>query len=288
TTKSLTSAIQDDSPGVQILSEPQGRNTAPCVYWAAREIAKKNPKGIMLVMPSDHTIPQLEKFKKTVSDAIAWAQSHDDLVTLGIKPDRPETGYGYLKFGVSVGSGAYRVDSFVEKPNLDKAKEFLKAGNFYWNGGMFVWRVDVILRAFDQYAPEMKKIWDANHEKVEAAYPHMTATSIDYAVMEKASNVTAFPLDCGWDDLGSWTSLENLGELLGAKKDSSVVMAGDLISIESTQNIIDAQGKLVALLGIQDLIVVHHGDVILVARKDRAQDIKLVVEQVKKLRPGLA
>lgn len=289
TTESLGSACSEQAgPKVEILAEPRGRNTAPCVYWAARAVAARDPRGILLVMPSDHYIPKLESFRKTVSEAIAWAESHDDLVALGVRPSRPETGYGYLKIGDKLTGGASKVAAFVEKPDLKKAEEFIRAGNYLWNGGMFVWRADVILRAFDEFMPEMKQAWESSGGKVAECYPKMTATSIDYGVMEKAKNVVSFVLDCGWDDLGSWTSLEGLADVLDARREGGVVTGGELLAVESRGNIVDAPGRLVAMLGVDDLIVVEHGQAILVAHKDRAQDIRLIVEQIKKQRPDLA
>ena len=290
TTESLSHAVAEQARDVEILAEPQGRNTAPCVYWAARRIAEKDPRAIMLVMPSDHSFSAPEKFRQSIREAAAWAHAHDDLVTLGVKPSRPETGYGYLRTGDKLGpGGALRVEAFVEKPNLLKAQEFLKAGNYLWNGGMFLWRAELILKAFDQYMPEMRKIWDDNQGQVASAYPKLTATSIDYGVMEKAKNVVTFTLDCGWDDLGSWTSLEGLADLMKTRRPAGVVNGGgEIIAIDSRDNIVDVQGKLVTLLGVKDLIIVEHGGALLVADKHRAQDIKLIVEQVKKQKPELA
>ena len=293
TTRLLESAVESQvTRAVSILAEPQGRNTAPCVYWAARAVFEKDPKGVMLVMPSDHTIPRLADFQNTVTRAVAWAKSHDDLVTLGVSPTRPETGYGYLKTANGLtgveGSGGFGVEAFVEKPDLARATEYIQTGNYLWNGGMFVWRADVILKAFDDFMPEMRREWEAAGRKVEVAYPRMTATSIDYGVMERARNVVTFTLDCGWDDLGSWTSLEALAEKLSARHEAGVVTGGQAISVESYGCIVDAPGKLVALLGVEDLIVVQQGDAILIAKKDRAQDIKLIVEKVKATRPELA
>lgn len=289
TTQLLKDTVSQQAPEVEVLAEPQGRNTAPCIYWAAREVAARNPRAVMLVMPSDHYIMKADEFISTVKAAARWASEHDDLVTLGITPIRPETGYGYLKIARNgMESGCFRVDAFVEKPSLQKAQEFLKAGNYLWNGGMFLWRAEVILAAFDQYMPEMKKAWDASVGQVEKAYPQMTATSIDYGIMEKAKSVVAFPLSCGWDDLGSWTSLESLADLLGARQDTGVVTGGDVISVESQGNIIDVPGKLIALLGVKDMVVVEQGGVILVADKKRAQDIRLIVDEVKKRRPEFA
>ena len=288
TTRSLEKAVAQDSPQVTILAEPQGRNTAPCVYWGARAVVEKDPHGIMLVMPADHYIAEPEKFKASVQAAAVWAEAHDDLVTLGVKPTRPETGYGYLRIGEFLPGGTCRkVDAFVENPNSEKAREFLGSGKYLWNGGMFVWRAEVILKAFDEFMPEMKKAWTSSGGDLEKAYPQMTATSIDYGIMEKARNVVSFPLDCGWDDLGSWTSLEGVADILNAKREGGVVTGGELLAVQSSGHIVDAPGKLVAILGVNDLIVVEHGQAILVAHKDKAQDIKLVVDQLKTLHPDL-
>jgi mannose-1-phosphate guanylyltransferase len=289
TTEVLEKAVIEQASGAQVLSEPQGRNTAPCVYWAAREIAKRDPNAIMLVMPADHHMSDEAAFRKTVETAAKWASSHDDLVTLGVKPTRPETGYGYLKLASEEGpSGSRKVDAFVEKPNLDRAQAFVSTGGYLWNGGMFVWRVSEILKSFEQFMPEMRKVWEEAHGDVNSAYPKMTATSIDYGVMEKAKNVVTFTLDCGWDDLGSWTSLEGLADFLEANREGGVVTGGDLIAVESRGNIVDTPGKLTAILGVSDLIVVEAGGSIMIAPKNRAQDIRLLVDRVKKTRPELA
>jgi mannose-1-phosphate guanylyltransferase len=163
TTQKLEKAVQEEKLQAQILAEPQGRNTAPCIYWAAREVAAQNPKGIMLVMPADTYIAHPSKLIATILEAAEWARRNPDLITLAIKPTRPETGYGYLKVsekGAASLGGAKPVEAFVEKPNTENAEKFLAAGNYYWNGGMFVWRADVILEAFDQLMPEMKKAWE--------------------------------------------------------------------------------------------------------------------------------
>jgi len=273
--------------GVEVLAEPAGRNTAPCIYWAAQVISARDPKAVMMIMPSDHMIPDLEAFTQTVREASAWAREKGDLVTLGITPSRPETGYGYLRTGVVLEGQCRKVEAFVEKPNLEKALEFVRAGHYLWNGGMFLWRVDAILEEFDHAMPEMKKAWIESGGQVETAYPLLTATSIDYGVMEKSKKVVTFPLDCGWDDLGSWTSLENLAHGSDACRDGSVVINGDLASIDSSGNVIDVPGRLVATLGVNDLIIVESGQALLVADKERAQDIKQMVEKVKSLRPDL-
>ena len=288
TTELLGQEVKNQLPDVQVLAEPQGRNTAPCVYWAAREIYDRDPEGIMLVMPADHSIPQVDRFVETVQAAVQWATTHPDLVTLGVFPTRPEVGYGYLKVTPSNGPSAAKVEAFVEKPNRSRAEEFVRSGNYLWNGGMFVWGVRSILDAYDQWMPEMKKIWDEAGGKVHEAYPSLTATSIDFGIMEKAKNVVTFKLDCGWDDLGSWTSLENLAPALNAVHAAGVVVGGELVAIDSSGLIVDMPGHLVATLGVKDLVIVESGDSILIADKSRAQDIRQVVDQVKKVRPELA
>ena len=292
TTQSLAPAVESVGLSAQILAEPQARNTAPCIYWAAQRIAQNDPNGVLLVMPSDHYVANPESFSAVVKKAIHWAVEHDDLVTLGIKPSRPETGYGYLKTGeplerFSESLEVRRVEKFIEKPNLERANEFVNSGQYLWNGGMFVWRAQVILEAFDRYMPEMKQAWTQAQGNIDLAYPQMTATSIDYGIMEKSTNVVTFPLACGWDDVGSWTSLESLADSIGARRGENVISAGELVVIESKGNIIDAPSRLVALLGVNDLIVVEHGGALLVAHKDRAQDIRKVVDAVKSIRPDL-
>jgi mannose-1-phosphate guanylyltransferase len=288
TTELLAGAVREQvASSVKVLAEPQGRNSAPCLYWAAREIAKQDPKGLMLAMPSDHFIKYLDRFQETVRVAIDWADRTGDLVTLGVKPDRAETGYGYLKMGAHRSEKCIQVEQFVEKPNLSRAEEFFKSGKYLWNGGMFVWRVDALIKAFDEFMPEYSKAWNASNGDVNLAYPQMTATSIDYGIMEKAKNVVSFSLDCGWDDLGSWTSLENLAAEFKIEHSVGVVAQGQAVGVDSARNIIDVPGRCVALLGVNDLIVVEHGQALLVAQKSRAQDIRLIVDAMKIARPEL-
>lgn len=292
TTKALSTAIQTECPNSKLLIEPQARNTAPCLYWAAQMIAESNPKAVMVIVPSDHLIPPpYDSFENTIRKAIEWAKKKNDLVTLGIVPSRPETGYGYLKTQIKpspFNQDPFIVESFIEKPNLERAIDFLKDGNYFWNGGMFIWRAEIILQAFEKFMPEMQIAWKNSKKVIENAYPHMTATSIDFGIMEKAKNVVTFPLECPWDDLGSWISLESLGDQLGLIKDNNILNAGNLVSIDSQNNIVDAPEHLIALLGVEDLIVVQSNKVLLVAKKEKAQEIKKLVEKIKIIEPGLA
>jgi mannose-1-phosphate guanylyltransferase len=288
TTAALRDAIAHEAPAVTVLAEPQGRNTAPCIFWAARTVAERDPDGVMLVMSADHFVSDVDAFRRTVGAAVERARGHDDLVTLGVKPTRPETGYGYLRLGESLGDGCFRVAEFVEKPPRAAAETYWRGGSYLWNSGMFAWRARVVLAAFDRCLPEMATLWDAGGGDPSIVYPTVPATSIDYGVMEKTGNVVTFPLDCGWEDVGSWASLDTLGDALHARAPGGTVLAGEVLAVQSERNVIDVPGKLVALLGVNDLIVVEQDGALLVASKDRAQDVRLVVDEVKKRRPELA
>lgn len=291
TTAQLQDKVRDlQSDGVRILAEPQARNTAPCLYWAAREVIARDPEGIMIVLPSDHYIRQMPAFHKTMRTAVAWAEAHDDLVTLGVKPTRPETGYGYLERSEALQNTerGFRIRRFVEKPSRERAEGFMSAGNYLWNGGMFVWKARAILAAFDEHLPAYSEIWSREGGNVEAAYPLMMATSIDFGVMEKAQNVVTFELDCGWDDVGSWTAVELLYSDDHSDQAPGLVLNGKCVGVESSGNIVDAPDSLVALLGVKDLIVVRANGVLMVADKHRAQDVRALVERVKRDHPEFA
>lgn len=290
TTEALERAVRAEvGEGPRILAEPEARNTAPCLYWAAKEIANLDADAVLLVMSADHWIPDEVSFLRSVKEGAEWARTHDDLVTFGVKPTRPETGYGYVRTGASLGEGAdgLRVEAFVEKPDLEKAKSFLSSGKYLWNGGMFAWRAETILRSFDTLLPEYGKAWESAGGEVKRAFPKMAATSIDFGILEKSRNVVTFPLDCGWDDLGSWSAMEALGAGMGAGIEAGTQLAGEVVALESRGNIIDVPGKVVALLGVEDLVIVESGEVLMILPKSRAQDVKNLSEVVKRKRPEL-
>jgi mannose-1-phosphate guanylyltransferase len=287
TTARLAKAITGETPDVLVLAEPDGRNTAPCIYWAARVIGERDGDAVMLVMSADHHIADTGVFRTVVRQAAEWAATHDDLVTLGVTPSRPETGYGYLATGHEIGRTCRKVAEFVEKPDRERAEQFLEAGTYLWNSGMFAWRIPVILEAFDRFLPEIREAWDAAGNDAEKAYPRIPVISVDHGILEKATNVVTFPLDCGWEDVGSWLALENLADALGARTTAGAVFGGQIVAVDARGNIVDAPGKVVALLGVEDLIVVHHGDAVLVASKPRAQDVRRLVDEVKRVRPEL-
>ncbi len=273
---------------IDIIAEPVGRNTAPAIGLAATIIAAEDPEAVMAVLPADHYILAEEEFRATLLRAAAAARL-GHLVTLGIKPNRPETGYGYIEAGqMPDDAGAYRVQRFVEKPMIEKALEFLAAGNFYWNSGMFVWQVRVILAEMEKHLPELASalrrlnippdtgdLPAALAPQVEAVYRQLKSESIDYGVMEKAGNVTVIPADFGWSDVGSWRALP---EVMAPDGAGNVLIAGEGINIDSAGCLVYGGDKLVALVGVKDLIVVDTEDALLVCAAERAQDVKKVVE----------
>jgi len=274
---------------IKVLAEPTPRNTAPCLFWGAKELEKLNPEAVMIVMSSDHYIAHDKSFCETVQSAAQFALKNPVLITLGITPTRPETGYGYLQLGDSIqNSQAYQVKNFIEKPNFEKAFEYLSSKNYLWNAGMFVWRVDVLLKAFQKHMPEMEEIWKKHNHNPEKAFPELTATSIDYGIMEKSENVITFPLECGWDDLGSWLALETLSKEMNTKCEGGVLSdAKHWLSINSKNNIVDTPDKILVTLGIEDTIIVSHKNVLLVAKKENSQEIKKAVETLKNTFPEL-
>lgn len=288
TNKKIEAHVKSIIPkDVGVLAEPIPRNTAPCLYWGAKVLSKIDPHAVMIVMSSDHYIANNKNFINTVKKAADHAQDNSALITLGITPTRPETGYGYLELG-DKNAESYRVKRFVEKPELKKAIQYFESKNFLWNAGMFVWRVDALLKAFNDLMPEMDEIWDKHKENAGSAFPELTATSIDYGILEKSENVITYPLDCGWDDLGSWIALETLSKEMQTTHVGGVLSsATEWLSIESKNNIVDVPGKTLVTIGMEDTIIVNHNDVLLVAKKEHAQDIKKAVEQLKSTRPEL-
>jgi mannose-1-phosphate guanylyltransferase len=279
-------------PAKNILGEPAGRNTLPCVAWACAEISRRDPASTQIVLPADHLIEPAEAFRDTLRAAVAFAESRAGaLVTLGIRPTHPATGFGYLKagdaIGDSLGQEVFPVERYVEKPKLDKAVEFLAAGRHYWNGGMFIWTTASLIAALEQHAPgTWNALKDASLEQVQAAYPKVESASIDVGLMEKTEGIFMLPLGYMWSDIGSWSALE---EVL-ADDDSGNHPSGEgrLVSVQASDNITFAtKGQTIALIGVDDLVVVSTGDATLVCPKERAQDVRALVERLQELAPDL-
>lgn len=267
-----------------VLAEPAARNTAACIGYAAMEILRKYGDGVMCVLPSDHYIKKTDVYKSVIADALRIAEETDALVTLGIQPTFPSTGYGYICHEEKQGdNGAYRVRHFVEKPNLGKAKQYLLSGDYLWNSGMFIWKASVIMRYFEELLPEvyacLQKIGDAmgtdaEQETIREIYPQIPKISIDYGIMERADRVLVLEGDFGWSDVGSWDALEALYE----KDEHGNITYGEQVHIDTHDCIIYAKNKLVTTIGLDNVIVVETEDAVLVCDKNRAQEVKKIVE----------
>ncbi|MDD3722960.1 MAG: mannose-1-phosphate guanylyltransferase [Lutibacter sp.] len=271
----------------QLLLEPAMRNTAPCILYSAFKIYNENPDGIMVVAPSDHWIEDENEFLKNIKTAFDFCKKNDALLTLGIQPTSPNTGYGYIQYDKSE-NDLKKVKKFTEKPNIDKAKQFLKSGNFLWNAGIFVWSAKSILKAFKTHLPEMYVLFStgvnsyntaSETQFIEDNYAFSENISIDFGIMEKATNVFVLPVNFKWNDLGTWSSL--YAEL---KKDSNqnATLGGNVIYIDSCNNIVKTQSKKrVVIQGLNDYIVVEKDDVILICPKNKEQEIKQITSVVK-------
>jgi mannose-1-phosphate guanylyltransferase len=277
-------------PEENILAEPSRKNTAPCIAYISFKLLQKDPKASLVIAPSDHIILNNEDFRNITLQALDFVNHIKALVTLGIKPTHPNTGYGYIQHeSMPAADGIYKVKTFTEKPNLELAKTFISSGDFLWNAGIFVWQVKTLIKAFEQYQPEMFELFDnekehfntkKEKEAINRIYPLCTNVSIDIAIMEKADNVYVIPSSFGWSDLGTWNSAyDNLEkDYLG-----NAVAGENVIVIDATKCMVSVpNNKLVVLQGIDDAIIVDTPDVLLICRKEKEQSIKEYVAEVKR------
>jgi mannose-1-phosphate guanylyltransferase len=290
------SIIESQIPEINtenILSEPYRRNTAPCVAYAAYRLKEKDPDAVMVVAPSDHLILKEEKFLNQVQAGLEFVTIHNALLTLGMEPSRPETGYGYIQangeFPIETRGNHFRkVKTFTEKPDLKLAHIFLKSGDFYWNSGIFFWSLGSILQAFETYLPEINSSFeegssvygtDEEYAFIESTYSGCKNISIDYGIMEKADNVYVLTTDIGWSDLGTWGSLYDQKE----KDLKNNALIGENIFLYDVENsLVSVSGeKLVVLQGLEDFIVVQSDDILLICKRDEEQRIKLFVNDIK-------
>ncbi|MBL7923025.1 MAG: mannose-1-phosphate guanylyltransferase [Bacteroidia bacterium] len=275
----------------QVLGEPLRRNTAPCIAYAANKILKRNPQANMVVAPSDHIIMKEEAFIEALRGCLAFTEQQEVLLTLGIKPSRPDTGYGYIQFiddKSDTPNKISKVKTFTEKPNLEMAKFFLQTGEFLWNAGIFIWNVKSILSAFEEHLPEMASIFRegesaydtaAEEDFIKTAYEQCTNISIDFAVMEKARNVHVMSAEFGWSDLGTWGSLY---EHIRHDEQGNAVVGKNVMLYDSGNCIVNVpKDKLVVLQGLDDYIVVESDNILLVCRKNDEQQIRQFVNDVK-------
>lgn len=274
-----------DVPRENILCEPCARNTAPCIAFAAAIIQKKYGDAMMLVLPSDHLIGYENIYIKTLQTAIRTAEEENNLVTIGITPAYPETGYGYINFGKEAGD-AYEVERFVEKPDLPTAKKYLASGKYLWNSGMFVWKASAIMYNMKQFMPEIHdgavRIGDSYgtdsyEETLIKEFTAFTSESVDFGIMEKASDIYTIPGSFGWDDVGSWLAVERINET----DDKKNYFDGDVIAVDSERTTVCGGKRLVATIGTRDIVIVDTDDVLLVCSKNNTQDVKKVIAQLK-------
>jgi mannose-1-phosphate guanylyltransferase len=286
----------------QIIAEPVGRNTAPAIGLAAFLLLRHDPEAVLGLFPSDHVIGNPEQYRATIDKAVEIASAGENIVVLGIRPTRPETGYGYIEAGAPDTNGSLRVRRFTEKPDSAKANQFVAAGNYFWNSGMFLWRADTLANALREHLPSTAPIL----EKIAAAfgtrkfadtfrrlYPKCENISIDYAVLEprsakgeSQSRIFCLPSDFGWNDLGSWTALHEHHSAKSKPADSNLIFASGSFTLNANNNYIHAPGKYVAAVGVSNLIVVETDDALLITTLDQSQDVGKVVKHldVKKLK----
>ncbi len=285
--KALVQQQLPEIPEENILCEPVGKNTAPCIGLGAVHMQKKYGDAIMMVLPSDHLIKYTSIFVNTLSDACEVAEQGENLVTLGITPDAPETGYGYIKFMPDKTLGrAFAVERFVEKPNLETAKTYVASEQYLWNSGMFIWKVSTILDNMKTYLPEtyegLERIQAAigteqQETVLEKEFYEFQSESIDYGIMEKAKNIYILTGAFGWDDVGSWLAVGRIK----ASNEFGNVVSGHVVTVNTKNSIIQGGEKLIATVGLQDVIVVDTEDALLICDKDSAGDIKKVLENLR-------
>jgi len=283
-------------PPSQIVAEPVGRNSAPAIGLAAFLLLRQHPDAVVGMFPSDHVVAKPEEYRATLIKGMERAAAGENIVALGIRPTRPETGYGYIEAGASAGDGALRVRRFMEKPDLTRARQFFEAGNYFWNSGMFLWRADTLANALREHLPQTAAIL----EKIAATYgtrkfaqtfrklyPKCENTSVDYGVLEPrsakgegASRIFCLPSDFGWNDLGSWTALHEHHVAKRKPKEGNLVNATASFTLNAWNNYVHAPGKFVAAVGVNNLVVVETEDALLITTLDHSQDVGKVVKHL--------
>ncbi|MFK5878945.1 MAG: mannose-1-phosphate guanylyltransferase [Flavobacteriaceae bacterium] len=271
----------------QLLLEPSMRNTAPCILYAALKIKTTNPNAVMIIAPSDHWIEDEKTFANNINKAFEFSSQHDVLMTLGIQPNSPNTGYGYIQFDEN-DTSIKKVKQFTEKPDFETAQKFVDSGEYLWNAGIFIWSIKSIVKNFKAQLPEMYALFNKGNDSyntsaetqfIDDNYGKAENISIDFGIMEKATNVYTLPVDFGWNDLGTWGSLYNK---LPKDNQQNAAVGGEVIFRDASNNMIKTQsGKRVVIQGLNDYIVVEKEDVLLICPKKDEQDIKQITAQVK-------
>lgn len=271
----------------QILLEPSRRNTAPCITWASYHIRAKNPNANIVVAPSDHLIIKEDDFLNHIEEGLSLVKDSDTLLTLGVTPNRPETGYGYIQVDNQLKDNLYKVKTFTEKPQLELAKVFLESGEFYWNSGLFMWNVNTIISAIESLLPEVSSLFSANTsvfntdeetKYIKETYAECPNVSIDFGVMEKADNVCVLLGDFGWSDLGTWNSLYDLSE---KDEDRNATLQGDTIFYDARNNIsVLPKNKLAVVEGLENYLIAESENVLLICKKDNEKEMRKFVNDV--------
>lgn len=272
----------------QVLCEPLGRNTAPCIAYAAYKLKKLNPNSSMVVTPSDHLVLNGQEFTKIITEGFEFAENNDSLVTVGIKPTRPDTGYGYIQIDPADQKGTLnRVKTFTEKPTLEVAKAFVESGEFFWNSGIFIWKTKDIINEFQSHLPEIDQLFTSidssyntgdEREAINKIYPECRNISIDYGIMEKAENVYVRCGDFGWSDIGTWGSLYTFSQ----KDEESNAVSGEALTYNTQGCVINLpEGKIAVIQGMKDFIIADTEDALLICPKKDEQDIRRFVEDIK-------
>lgn len=287
TTADQVALVRKQLPRVKhVIAEPVGRNTAPCVGLAAAIIGKYDPRAVMVVVPADSYIPDVAQYKRVVKDSLEFATRENVLITIGIKPTSPHTGYGYVQLGERINDRIAKAKRFVEKPNRETAEKFLASGDYLWNAGMFVWSVGAINEALAKFQPEMA----AGCRAIQAAvgtkaftrvlkreFSKMTKISVDYAIMEKAGNVVVANGDFSWDDVGDWAAIERHH----AKDVAGNVARGEFIGVDAKNCVIvNDTDKIITAVGVSDLVIVQTGDATMICRKADSQRVREIVKQL--------
>ena len=289
----MSELIYENVPREHILSEPVGKNTAPCILYSALVIQKLYGDALMAVLPADHHISDLKEYKRILSLAYQTAESTNRIVTIGLWPTSPATGYGYIRFSENPigteGSEVYSLQRFVEKPELLRAQEYVSSGKYLWNSGMFIWKASVIIKEFETHMPELYEKLNAIYDKLctpeEAAYiaevyPTLQSTSIDYGIMEKTSGVCVIPAEFGWNDVGSWDSMS---EVFPTDEEGNVVRAKESLLLDTKNTIISSDShRMITTVGVENLIIVDTGDALMICARNRAQDVKKLIEELKR------
>jgi mannose-1-phosphate guanylyltransferase len=279
--------IREHVPDAVIISEPVGRNTAASIALAAVHIEKRYGDAVCVVLPADHAISNSEELCRVLNDAALLAEQQSLLVTIGVRPTHPHTGYGYIKRGKAIANGGYMVDRFFEKPSLERAEQYLEAGNYLWNSGMFVWRSSTILSAIQVLMPELWQVVErlrtvvgtsAEEAATAEAFESLESISIDFGILEHARNcavIDAAPF--GWNDVGSWDAWAEHFE----RDAESNLLRGDVLAIESKNCVVQSEHKFTAILGVENLVVIDSGDALLICPSHEVQEVRRIVEALK-------